>query len=160
VFGVFILNIQYAVPNDKYKKMQTIHIIQEFNAPQQEIFDYLSNHNNLGALFLLKVKKIKDAEGSNKNGLGSVRSLGIGIPLLQETITQFDEPHLIEYKISNNAPVKYHLGTMKFYTQNNKTVLDYTIQLESKFAFADPVIKFALEKAIRNGLKKLASKYR
>lgn len=140
--------------------MQYIDIIQKFNAPQQEIFDFLSNHNNLKSIFMIDVKRIKDAEGDNKNGLGSVRSLGIGVGLIEETVTVFEEPNLIEYKISNNIPVKYHLGRMEFSTENNQTVLHYTIDLESKIAFADPILKFVLETSIRNGLSKLASKYK
>ena len=137
-----------------------IDITQKFNAPQQEIFDYLSNHNNLKSLFLIDVRRIKDASGNNKNGVGSVRSLGIGISFLEEIVTVFDEPDLIEYKISNNVPVNYHLGRLKFSTEGEQTVLHYTIELESKFAFADPILKFILETSIRSGLKKLASKYK
>lgn len=140
--------------------MQSIDIIQKFNAPQQEIFNFLSNHNNLKSIFMIDVKRIKDAEGDNKNGLGSVRSLGIGVGLIEETVTVFEAPNLIEYKISNNIPVNYHLGRLEFSTENNQTVLHYTIDLESKFAFADPILKFILETSIRNGLSKLASKYK
>ena len=140
--------------------MQTIQIIQEFNAPQQEIFDYLSDHNNFGSLLNANITRIKDAEGANPNGLGSVRSIKMGFELLQETIVTFDSPNLIEYKITNDVPVKFHLGTLEFSSPGkNKTLLNYTIQMESKFGFLDPLILLLIKTSIKNGLKKLAAKY-
>lgn len=141
--------------------MQTVHITQEFNAPQQEIFDYLSDHNNFGSILNANITRIKDADGKNPNGLGSVRSIKLGLELLQETIVTFDSPNLIEYKITNNVPVKYHLGTLEFSSPSeNKTLLNYTIQMESKFGFLDPLILFGIKTTIVNGLKKLAAKYK
>lgn len=140
--------------------MQHISITQAFNAPQNEIFDFLSNHNNMGSILGAGIKRIKDAEGKNPNGIGSVRSIGLGIELLQETVTSFEAPNLIEYQISSKAPINYHLGRLKFSSPSaGKTVLNYTIDLESKIGFIDPVVKFLLENTIKNGLKKLASKY-
>ena len=140
--------------------MKSITMTQTFNAPQQEIFDYLSEHNNLGPILNANISRIKDADGSNPNGLGSVRSIKIGFELLQETIVTFDSPNLIEYKITNNAPVKYHLGRLEFSTpEQGKTFLSYTIDMESKIGFADGFITFILETIIKRGLKNLAAKY-
>ena len=134
--------------------MQTVHITQEFNAPQQVIFDYLSDHNNFGSLLNANITRIKDAAGENPNGLGSVRSIKLGIEILQETIVTFDSPNLIEYKITNNVPVKYHLGTLEFTAlSKDKTLLNYTIQMESKFGFLDSAILFIIQTSIKNGLK-------
>ena len=135
--------------------MQTVHITQEFNAPQQVIFDYLSDHNNFGSLLNANITRIKDAAGENPNGIGSVRSIKLGIEILQETIVTFDSPNLIEYKITNNVPVKYHLGTLEFTAlSNDKTLLNYTIQMESKFGFLDSAILFIIQTTINNvGIK-------
>ena len=85
----------------------------------------------------------------------------MGIEILQETVVTFDNPNLIEYKISSNVPINYHLGTLEFSSpSNNKTLLVYTIQMESKFALIDPIITFVLETTIKNGLKKLANSYK
>jgi len=141
--------------------MQTIQMTQEFNAPQQVIFDYLSDHNNLSSILNANITRIKDADSDNPNGLGSIRSIKMGIEILQETVVTFDNPNLIEYKISSNVPINYHLGTLEFSSpSNNKTLLVYTIQMESKFALIDPIITFVLETTIKNGLKKLANSYK
>lgn len=141
--------------------MKSISITQTFNAPQQEIFDYLSDHNNLGSILNAQIIRIKDAEGNNPNGVGSIRSIKIGIEILQETVITFDAPNLIEYKISSNAPINYHLGRLEFSTPTKgQTLLNYTIDMESKFTFADGIITFILQTIIQNGLKKLAKKYK
>ncbi len=141
--------------------MKTIRMTQLFNAPQQEIFDYLSVHENLGEILSANISRIKDAEGSNPNGVGSVRSIKMGIEILQETVVAFDSPNIIEYTITSKAPVRHHLGRLEFSTpEKGKTLLEYTIEMESKIGFADGLIGYVLETIISRGLKKLAAKYK
>ena len=141
--------------------MNSISMTQVFNAPQQEIFDFLSDHSNFGKLLMADISRIKDAEGPNPNGLGSVRSIKLGIEILQETIVTFDAPNLIEYKITSNAPVNYHLGRLEFSSpEPGKTLLNYTIDMESKLGFIDGAVGLLLKTVISNGLKKLAAKYK
>ena len=52
-----------------------IDVLQEFSKPVEEIFSYLSDHNNLSKVFGIPVKRIKDGDGE-VNGVGSVRALG------------------------------------------------------------------------------------
>jgi len=140
--------------------MANVHMTQEFNAPIEVIFDYLSDHNNFGQLLGANITRIKDSSGENPNGLGSVRSIKLGVELLQETIVTFDAPRVIEYKISNNVPVNYHLGRLEFTSLGDtKTLLNYSIELESKFSFLDPLLLFGIESTIKRGLKKLAASY-
>ena len=141
--------------------MQTIRMTQLFNASQREVFDFLSNHNNLGKILNANIERIRDAEGLDPNGLGSVRSIKLGIELVQETVTTFEAPNLIEYTITSNAPINYHLGRLEFSTpEKGKTLLTYTIDMETKIPFADSASLFVLKTIISNGLKKLASKYK
>jgi hypothetical protein len=140
--------------------MQHISISQDFNAPIDRVFNHLANHKNLSSILGANIKRIKDAPEGNPNGKGSIRSIGMGIELLQEEVVAFEAPNLIEYTICSNAPIKYHLGRLVFTENNGITNLNYTIDLESKFAFADPILKFALETTIKNGLKKFAKSFR
>lgn len=141
--------------------MQTIRMTQVFNAPQEEIFNYLCDHNNMGKVLNANIVRITDAEGENPNGVGSVRSIRLGVELVQETVTAFDEPNLIEYQITSNAPIQYHLGRMKFSTpEAGKTQLDYTIDMETKVPLADGILLFVLKTIITAGLKNLAARYK
>lgn len=138
--------------------LQTIKIVQSFNAPVDQVFSVLSDHERFGKIIGVNTKRIKDGQGS-ENGLGSIRKMNIGpLPSFQETITDFKQDALIEYKITQGSPIKNHVGVMKFSAQGDKqSVLHYTIQLESKIPFTTSVIKKALENGISKGLKKYAA---
>jgi len=136
--------------------LKTIKIVQTFAAPVEQVFDALSDHESFGRICGIKAKRVKDGEGT-ENGLGSVRQLNIGpLPSFEETITDFVPNELIEYKITQGSPIKNHVGTMKFSSQGDQTVLHYTIKLESKIPFTTGLIKSALENGISGGLKKYA----
>jgi len=136
--------------------LKTIKIVQTFAAPVEQVFDALSDHESFGRICGIKAKRVKDGEGT-ENGLGSVRQLNIGpLPSFEETITDFVPNELIEYKITQGSPIKNHVGTMKFSSQGDQTVLHYTIKLESKIPFTTGLIKSALEHGISGGLKKYA----
>ena len=141
--------------------MQTVSMTQEFNAPVEEIFNYLSDHNNFGALLNANIKRIKDSPSDNVNGLDSVRSIGIAsLTFLEEKIITFEPYTLIEYQICNNVPVNYHIGRLVFTKLGeNKCSLHYTIDIETKFSFADGLILFAIKTTIASGLSKLAKKF-
>ena len=141
--------------------MQTVSMTQEFNAPVEEIFNYLSDHNNFGALLMANIKRIKDSPSDNVNGLDSVRSIGVAsLTILEEKIITFEPHSLIEYQICNNVPVKYHHGRLEFTKLGeNKCSLYYTIDMETKFSFADGLILYAIKSTIVNGLSKLAKRY-
>ncbi len=142
--------------------MQTISMKQDFAAPIEEIFEVLSDHNNFGKLLNANIKRIKDSDSDDVNGIDSVRSIGIGpITLLEETIITFDKPTIIEYQISNAVPINYHKGRLAFTKLSDTSCsLLYTIDLESKFSLIDGVIINFLKLTIENGLKNLAKKYK
>lgn len=131
---------------------QTIQMQQDFNAPVSEVFQVLSDHERFGRIIGVKMKRIKDGEGS-ANGLGSVRSIHIGpLPSFEETITQYEENTFIEYKITRGSPIKNHVGRLIFEEKDGRTRLNYTIELESKIPFTTGLIKAALENGIVKGL--------
>ena len=136
---------------------QTIKIVQTFNAPIEEVFAALSDHENFGRICGIKMTRIQDGDGA-LNGLGSIRKINIGpLPSFEETITDFEANSLIEYKITQGSPIKNHVGTLKFSSQGDKTVLHYTIKLESKIPFTTGLIKGALESGLAKGLKRYAN---
>ena len=136
--------------------IKTINIHQQFNAPVNQVFSKLSDHEAFGKICGIGMKRIK-AGADGANGLGSVRELNIGpLPAFQETITQFVPNQLIEYRITQGSPIKNHVGRLKFSEQQGKAVLDYTIELESKIPFTTGLIKAALENGITKGLSRYA----
>jgi uncharacterized membrane protein len=135
---------------------QAISIVQTFNAPIDQVFATLSDHETFGNICGISMKRIKDGS-DGANGLGSVRKISIGpLPSFEETITDFKDNEFIEYKITQGSPIKNHVGTLRFSEQGGATVLNYNILLESKIPFTTGLIKAVLQNGIAKGLKKYA----
>ncbi|MDX1453805.1 MAG: SRPBCC family protein [Oleiphilaceae bacterium] len=133
---------------------QSLRIQQQFNAPLNEVFDTLSDHERFGRIIGVKMKRVKTGD-DGANGLGSIRTIHIGpLPSFEETITGFEPNALIEYKITKGSPIKNHVGTLRFSENNGVTELDYTIELESKIPLTTGLIKTALHNGIAKGLKR------
>ncbi|MCP4369199.1 MAG: SRPBCC family protein [Deltaproteobacteria bacterium] len=141
---------------------QHIKMTQSFNAPVDTIFRILTGHDSFGQVINTKIKRVVDSHGDNKNGLGSVRRINaFPAPAFEETVVTFEPNRLMEYVVSKGSPIKNHKGRMEFSDEQGKTRLKYTIDFEPKlpFLFFGSILKTAIEKPIRKGLKKLADQY-
>lgn len=140
--------------------MNSIQIKREFAAPIAEVFELLSKHENYNLAFSpAQVERIKvSTDPEHPDGVGSVRRIGYGaIKPLKEKITLFSPHHRIEYKIISNPLVKHHLGILQFETIDpNKTLLIYTIELQTRMPFVSKIILAQLKVAIKLGLLKLS----
>ncbi len=139
--------------------MQTVHVQKDFSAPPERIFAYLSDHENLSAVFApAKVKRIKEGEG-DPNGVGSVRRLSFfGALPFEETVTVSTPNERIEYEITKGTPLRDHHGTMLFSpTGAGGTHLDYTITLDAAIPGLAAFVAATLRRAIAKGLAKVDS---
>lgn len=140
--------------------MNSIQVIQEFNAPIDQVFDLLSKHATYNIAFSpIQVVRTKDsADPERPDGLGSVRRMGFGpIKPLQEEITYLDVNKRIEYKLIKNPLIKHHIGIIEFTElAPNKTRVNYTIELQARAPFVSKLVLAQLKLAITLGFKKLA----
>lgn len=135
-------------------KQQVIQINQQFPAPVSTVFATLGDHEKLGKIIGVKIKRTRDGSDAI-NGTGSVRKLML-LPPIEETVTKFVENERIEYTVSNWTPIKNHYGTLVFTEQNGITNLDYNIVFESRIPLIGGVIKKALGTGLAKGMKKYA----
>lgn len=135
---------------------QRIEIVQEFALPVEKLFAFLSEHENLSTIFApARVSRVRDGNTS-RNGVGSVRLVHIPLaPAVEETVTAFKENELVEYRITNTAPIRNHLGVMRFYPFQGGSRLHYTITFEGRLPLIGSVVRRGLEFSIRKGLKKI-----
>lgn len=131
----------------------------DFKASQQVVFDHLAEHENLASVFGAKITRIKDGD-TERNGVGSVRMVKVGpAPAAEETITAFEPHSLIEYRITNNGPIKNHIGIMKFTElPGGGTHLDYRIRLCSKIPGLAAIMRKVLTAGIVKGFTALNPK--
>jgi uncharacterized protein YndB with AHSA1/START domain len=136
--------------------MRAHHVTIEhvFAKPPDRIFAYLSEHENLAELFGAKVTRIKDGDDGNRNGVGSVRKLQIGpLPPFEETVTEFEAPRRIVYRITKGSPLRGHVGVMTFTPEGDgATRLHYDIRLASPVPGLAMIVRASLTRSLNQGL--------
>lgn len=138
---------------------QRIEVTQDFSFPVERLYAFLSEHENLGAIFPAKIKRIRAGQ-DGANGVGSVRRINVAPGLaLEETVTKAEPNQLIEYTITKGGwPINHHLGVMRFSSTAKGSRLHYTIDLGAALPGSAWLVKTALGGSIRSGLKKLAAR--
>ncbi len=136
--------------------MYTIEIDETFDVPRRKVFALFADHHRFGKLLGAPVKRIKDSDQADPNGIGSVRKIGIGPIGLEETVLNFEPDSLIEYAITSLSPIRNHHGRIRFdETPNGGTRLNYTITFEDIVPFTGKVVSTALEQGLRRGMKRV-----
>lgn len=139
----------------------TIHIRQDFEVPAQKVFAFFSNHSRLGEIWNGRFQRIKDSlDPDNINGEGSVRLVSLPFISFEESITKMIPSSQIEYTITKGNLLKSHYGVMRFIEmENDKSRMDYQIEIDSGIAFANGFLKVILQAALGRGVRKLAKKF-
>lgn len=136
--------------------MYTIEIDETFDVPRRKVFALFADHQRFGKLLGAPVKRIKDSDQADPNGIGSVRKIGIGPIGLEETVLNFEPDSLIEYAITSLSPIRNHRGRIRFEeTSEGGTRLNYTITFEDIVPFTGKVVSSALEQGLRRGIKRV-----
>lgn len=136
--------------------MYTIEINETFDVPRRKVFALFADHHRFGRMIGAPVKRIKDSDQADPNGIGSIRKIGIGPLSLEETVLGFEPDSLIEYAITSLSPIKNHLGRIRFSdTPNGQTAVNYTITFEDIVPFSGKVVSAALEQGLRRGIRRV-----
>ena len=137
---------------------RTIELKRDFPMPVAQLFAILSEHEQLSAVLApAKVKRVCNGH-EHRNGVGSTRLVkGPLAPAIEEQVTDFRENELIQYRITRGAPVRNHLGTMRFSSTATGSHLHYTISFETAIPLLGPALEIALGQIIGRGLDKLAA---
>jgi uncharacterized protein YndB with AHSA1/START domain len=139
--------------------MQRVHVVQDFPQPVEELFDYLSEQENLEPLFGAKVKRLTDGTDGTRNGAGASRELRVGpTPGFVETNIEVIPNELVRYRITKGGMLKNHEGVMRFSPQGDGSRLDYRIEFDGKAPGIGPLVKRMLTRNISAGLRKFAER--
>ncbi len=134
-------------------RAKQVHVTHDFAKPPERVFDYLSEHENLGPLFGAKVKRLRDGD-SDRNGVNSARELKVGpLPPFVETVHEVVPNERIVYRITEGSPLKGHVGVMEFSpTPGGGTHFDYRIRIASAIPGLAPIITAQLQRDISKSL--------
>jgi len=132
-----------------------VHVEHDFAKPPERIFAHLAEHENLAEVFGSKVKRLRDGEGGERNGVGSTREMRVGLlPPFEETVTEFVPNERIVYRITKGGPLRGHIGTMTFIPKDGGTRFMYDIRIASPIPGLAPVARAQLTRSI---LKSMAA---
>lgn len=134
---------------------QIVRLEQFFAAEREQVFAWFADHGNFGKLFPGRTRRIQaSADAQHIDGLGSVREVRVGAVRLEETITVFQPPEAIEYRITRGWPVKNHVGRLRFESVPGGTRLEFSIEFDSKMPFAGSFIAGVMCKSWRRGVRR------
>ncbi len=137
---------------------QHICMTQSFNAPVESVFDALADHDGLGSILGVPVKRLQSGI-DDVNGVGSVRRIGPGPIATQETVTAFEPGKKIAYRITRfGGPIVNHHGQVKFAKTPAGCDVTWDIHFDTKPGFLGPVLHKVLKKVITSGLRKLSTR--
>jgi uncharacterized protein YndB with AHSA1/START domain len=138
--------------------VQQVLVERDFEQPVDRLFAYLSEHENLGTIFPMRVERVRDGDNGDRNGVGSVRRLSLnGLAPFEETVTAVQPNRLIEYRITKGSPMRGHRGQMEFSERNGGgSRLRYEIVFGAKIPGLDRVVAASLRRSIARGLDTVA----
>ena len=124
--------------------------------PRDQVFSLLSDHNRLGDLIGLPVKRVRDSDQADPNGTGSVRWIGIGPVGIEETIVTFEPDHLIEYTITSFSAFRNHLGRIRLSeTRDGVTHIHYTVDFDEVIPYSGATLQAAMQRVLNRGVRRL-----
>lgn len=138
-----------------------IEMKQQIDAPLDLVFPIFCRHRIFNTiLWPLNSVVVKTAEDSeNKDGVGSIRRMGLGpVRFIQEEITKIIPNQLIEYQMLKNPMFCFHLGRLEFEEKEGVTYLNYSIWLQSKIPLMATLVLAQLKWSATRGLKQIATK--
>lgn len=131
-------------------------LTEQLPHPRDAVFRLIADHNRLGELIGLPVRRIRDSDQADPNGTGSVRWIGIGPVGIEETIITFEPDHLIEYTVTSFSAFRNHLGRIRLTElPDTGTRLHYTVDFEEVIPYSGPTLQAALERVLSRGARRL-----
>ncbi len=137
--------------------MQIVQITQESSRAVADLYAALADHDRLGSVLGVPVKRIQDGK-SSPNGIGSVRRIGMGPLAIEETVVGAVVDKSIDYKITRGGwPLKNHHGRLVFKAlPGGGSQVHWRIEFTAAVPGAAALVKQLLTLAIGRGLRKLA----
>lgn len=125
-----------------------VDVAQQYAAPVESVFRALADHNKLGRVLGIPVKRVVNGMG-DINGVGSVRRMGLWPVAVEETVVAVVPNQSIDYRISKGgAPLRNHSGALHFSAAGSGSRVTWQIQFD-----APPVIGAVVQQVLTQGLR-------
>jgi uncharacterized membrane protein len=143
-------------------RKQTVHLLQDFEAPVDRVFSFFSTHERLAEVYPAAFKLIKYGDDPrDANSLHSVRRITAFPFIVEETVTGYQPPKFIEYKVTYGFGLNNHVGSMHFQDLGEgRCRLDYKVEFDPVIPMSGFLIRNILQKVIGNGVREAARKFK
>ena len=132
-----------------------LEVTQDYKLPVSTVFKKLSDHNQLGKVLGIPVKRVVDGR-SDINGVGSVRRMGLWPVTVEESVIGVVPNQSIDYRISKGgAPLRNHSGKLIFIETGKGARVLWQINFDSSLPVVGAVVKQVLTQGLRLGLKRI-----
>ena len=139
--------------------MYEINVREIFDARIEEVFEAVSDHENLIKDKGLICTLVKEGS-SDRNGLGAMRRVDAGKTVFQEEIILFSPPHRYDYQIRRlttlgmDLPFRHESGWLELSEQGEQT----TVLWISRFHITIPILGSVMEPIIGRMVTKTFAK--
>ncbi len=145
-----------------------IDVKQVVDAPQQVLWDRVSNHDGTGEWVKRWVKRVKvHTPGTeDRNGVGAIRGLKLtGWPEIMERVVLFEPPHKFKYSVISGLPmVTEQLGEVSVaWIDDDRSEVAWKVNMEfnpwNPLSVSAPAMAKLLKWVFQGGLEQLAREY-
>lgn len=94
--------------------MRTIHVVRHCQVPCAALFAEIADHEGYVRLPGVRACRLTQVGEVDRNGIGAIREVDLGLAWFREAITAFDPPHRLEYRIlASRPPIEHRLGRIE-----------------------------------------------
>ena len=112
--------------------MTAFNITREVDLPSEKLFSIISDFTRSPSPTIqVQVEK----EGDQANGVGTIRTITIGMVKVRERLESVNPPDSFTYTILSGAPMKDYLGTVKILPKESKSEIQWDVKFTPKIPF-------------------------
>ena len=112
--------------------MTAFNITREVDLPSEKLFSIISDFTRSPSPNIqVQVEK----EGDQANGVGTIRTITIGMVKVRERLESVNPPDSFTYTILSGAPMKDYLGTVKILPKESKSEIQWDVKFTPKIPF-------------------------
>ena len=131
--------------------MASFTLVREIAAPQETIFEVLTDHRAYASITPLRRSELEREGDPAPNGAGAIRVLSAVGPPLREEVLAYEEPTRFSYKLLSGLPVRDHVGTVELTPHEGGTRMTYAVRTMPTV----PLVGAAVVGVVKLGVKQL-----
>ena len=136
--------------------MATIEFSRTIAAPQDTVFEVLSDHRGYAKITPLRRVELEREGDPAPNGVGAIRALHMVGPPVREEIVTYEAPRRLAYRLLSGAPLKDHVGTVELSEEGNGTRLNWTVETTPTVPVGGGLVVQVVKKAVGDLIKGVA----